>query len=293
MRYGQIVRIAACAAAVLALGLSRTADAAMPAVHPRLASVTSFALALGDEAQHVRRLDQLAEFDLVVLDGEHASRSLIDGLHAQGALVLGYLSVGTVERGRAWTRDAKPYRLDHWDDWDEWFAETSDPAFRTLLRETVAPAILDRGFDGLFLDNVDMVANHPRQRAGMEQLVRELSALTHARGGVLFAQNGEEVMDSLLGALDGWNREDVTGTYDFDTGRYVEQGRQDVRAAQRALRSIAGRGLLVTATDYFARGDEVEAQRATRNACAAGALSYVSDIGLNRVPSHPTRCQDL
>ena len=258
--------------------------------NPRLASVHTFALALGDRAQHPDRLDELAQYDLVVLDGEAAPPSLIAGLHDEGTLVLGYLSVGTIERGRSWTPAAKPFRLDHWDDWDEWFADTAQPAFRSLIVDDVAPAILDRGFDGLFLDNVDMISDHRRQRAGMDTLVHSLADLTHDQGALLFAQNGEEVIDPMLDALDGWNREDVTGTYDFDSHRYVGQPAREVRAAQRALRRIAALGLFVTATDYFAHGDDASATSATKNACAAGAVSYVSNIRLNRIPEEPPRC---
>jgi uncharacterized protein (TIGR01370 family) len=257
---------------------------------PRLADVRTFALALGDHAQRPDRLDELARYDLVVVDGELAAPSLIAGLQDQGTLVLGYLSVGTIERGRSWTPEAKPYRLDLWDDWGEWFADTSQPAFRSLIVDEVAPAILDRGFDGLFLDNVDMISDHTRQRAGMSTLVHALAGLTHERGVMLFAQNGEEVIDPMLDALDGWNREDVTGTYDFDSKRYLVQPPREVRAAQRALRRIGELGVFVTTTDYFAHGDDAGATRATGNACDAGAVSYVSNIGLNRIPEEPPRC---
>lgn len=264
--------------------------AASDRVDPRLASVQTFALALGGHPQRPERLDELAQYDLVVVDGELAPPSLITGLRGQGTLVLGYLSVGTIERGRSWTATAKPFRLELWDDWDEWFSDTSAPEFRSLIVDEVAPAILDRGFDGLFLDNVDMISDHPGQRAGMDTLVHSLAGVAHARGAMLFAQNGEDVIDPMLDALDGWNREDVTGTYDFDSKRYAAQSPNAVRAAQRALRRIAALGLLVTATDYFARLDTTGAARATKNACDAGAVSFVSNIGLNRIPEEPPRC---
>ena len=286
-------RLAALLAATIisaALSSDGVNAATSSEVDPRLARVETFALALGDHAQRADRVDELAQYDLVVIDGELAPPSLIAGLHEQGTLVLGYLSVGTIERGRFWTPAAKPYRLDHWDDWDEWFADTSQPALRSLIVDEVAPAILDRGFDGLFLDNVDMISDHRRQRVGMEALVGSLADFVHQRGSMLFAQNGEEVIDPMLDDLDGWNREDVTGTYDFEAERYIVQPAGEVRAAQRALRRIATLGLFVTATDYFAHGADTGAARSTRNACAAGAVSYVSNIGLNRIPEEPPRC---
>lgn len=282
--------LAVCTLALLA-ALSSTATRAAQPRDPRLAEVHTFAFALGTTAQRAQNLDRLAAYDLVVLDSETAPLPLVDGLRARGVVVLGYLSVGTIEPGRGWYHDAKPYRLDHWDDWNEWFADTSDPRFRQLILGTVAPRLLARHFDGLFLDNVDMISDHPAQRVGMEELVHALGDLTHASGGLLFAQNGDDVISSMLDALDGWNREDVTGSYDFAKRRYIQQQPMAVQHAQRALRRVAATGLLVTATDYVAARDRHGSTAATRNACAAGALSFVSDIGLERIPRTPPRCR--
>ena len=63
----------------------------------------------------------------------------------------------------------------------------------------------------------------------MRRLIRGLARLVHRRGAVLLAQNGEDVIGPSLGHLDGWNREDVSWSYDFARRRYFE-----VRAAETA-----------------------------------------------------------
>jgi hypothetical protein len=269
------------AAVVLAAAAFCGAATASAREIDRLAGVRTFALALGDGAAE----RDLSAYDLVVVDGGISARR-VAAIKAGGPLVLGYLSVGTIERGRSWFAAARPYRLDYWDDWGEWYADTARAGFRRLILDRVAPAIMHRGFDGLFLDNVDVVASHPKQRAGMLEIVRRLGA----RQGYVFAQNGEEVIEPFLPYLDGWNREDVSRTYDFDSRRYVAVPEADRRAAVAALRRVAKSVRVVTATDYVRGGDADAARMATRVACAAGALSFVSDIGLRRVPSQPIRC---
>jgi uncharacterized protein (TIGR01370 family) len=272
------VRVFVTALAALAFA----APAAVGAVHDdRLAGVRSFALALGDGASAPA---QLVGYDLVVVDGSTPA-SRVKRLRAQGSIVLGYLSVGTIESYRSWYRAARPYRLDFWGDWGEWYADVSRAGFRDLIAKRVAPAIMRRGFDGLFLDNVDMIAEHRPQAAGMRKLVARLAG----RPGYLFAQNGDEIINPFLRYLDGWNREDVSRTYDFDSRRYVAVPTADSAAAQATLQRIGERGKLVTATDYVAAGDDAAA-RATRIACDIGALSYVSDIDLKRVPQPPPTC---
>lgn len=251
----------------------------------RLRHVRTWAFAIGPGALSRDVVRRYAQFDLVVVDGEEATRGQVSALRRRHKLVLAYLDFGTIEAGRGWYARAKPYRLDLWGDWGEWYAAVGTSEYRRLLVRDVAPAMLRKGFDGLFLDNTDMIESHPRQAAGMRRLVADLARLVHHRRRLLFAQNGERLIGRTLHFYDGWNREDVTSTYSFDGRRYQRVSRVDRRAAQAALRRIGSRGLLTLSTDYVAPGDASAEAASVRNACAAGARPYVSDIGLRRVPS--------
>lgn len=162
-----------------------------------------------------------------------------------------------------------------------------------MIARRVAPRLLRKGFDGLFLDNTDMIETHPRQAHGMRLLVKALARLAHRRGHrrrLLFSQNGDRVIGPSLRYYDGFNREDVTSTYDFDRHRYERVPAADTRAAQRTLRRFRARGLLVTTSDYTRRGDRDPESAAVRNSCAAGALPFVTNIGLTRIASHAFTC---
>ena len=276
------------AAALIAstLALLAAAPASAAPTDPRLRGVHSWAFAAGSH----QPLSRLAGYDLVVLDGQDAPRREVRRLRARSTLVLGYLSVGTIEPGRSWYRRARRYRLDRWEDFGEWYANVSARGYRRLMGRRVAPALLGKGVDGLFLDNTDMVESHPRQRRGMRALARSLSGLVNRRGGLLFTQNGERSIGPTLALYDGWNREDVTSTYDFDRHRYARVRGDEARAARRALRRISGAGLLVTATDYVRRADRRGRAAAIGTACSAGALPFVTDIRLRRLPRRPLVC---
>jgi hypothetical protein len=138
---------------------------------------------------------------------------------------------------------------------------------------------------------VDMIENHRRQTKGMRRLVGELGDLVHSGGRLLFAQNGYEVLGRFLDDLDGWNREDVSTYFDFDRDRYRRKGRSATERTLDELRDIAAEGLLVTATDYTKRGGGKRVRRAVQKACAAGALPFVSDIDLRRIPGSAFRCE--
>jgi endo-alpha-1,4-polygalactosaminidase (GH114 family) len=118
-------------------------------------------------------------------------------------------------------------------------------------------------------------------------LVQELSALARARGALLFTQNGDEFALSLSPLLDGWNREDVTFGYDFAKGAYVRIPPSDHENALEAIAAMRQAGVLVTTTDYVKTPGSSEEGRAVAVAIDAGALPYVSDIELERIPNDP------
>lgn len=269
---------------------SDTGSSAEPIADVPADAPTSFALALGIDADDPDARAPLDGYDLVVVDGGETSAETVAALQDQGATVLAYLSVGTVEPGRDWFTEAQDegWLLDHWDDWDEWYANVAEPGLRSLLLDE-ARSELDKGFDGLFLDNTDMVQAHPDQRDGMVQLVTDLDELLGA-DRLLYAQNGDPVEARIVDHLDGWNREDVSTTYDFDTESYAPVSAEDHDAALAQLEDVHDRGLVATATDYSDGSDPDADQEARDAACAVGALAFTSDIGLTRVASSPETC---
>ncbi len=251
----------------------------------RLSSVETWAFAVGDGSLD-GSADEVCErwggYDLLVIDAEDASPGVIAALQHSGTIVLGYMSVGTIEPWRSWYPQLRPYALDPMDDWDEYYTDISQAGCRTALLG-IAAEQLDKGFDGLFLDNVDMIETHPGLADEMASVVGDLARITHDRGGLLFAQNGAPVLGDIVGSLDGWNREDVTWTYDFGTADYRRVEEREHRTALAEIERMRSRGLLVLSTDYT-EGDRASLDECVQVAVGAGALPYVSDITLSRVP---------
>lgn len=278
-------------ALVVTAGLLPSAARAAPA-DDRLTSVNTFAFAIGDGTLRGDVVRRYRDYRLIVVDGQEVTAAQVRRLRRARHIVLGYVSVGTVESWRPWYGRAKRYALEPYDDWpDERYADTSAAGYRTLMAGSVAPALLRKGLDGLFLDNVDMVREHRAQRRGMFTLVRQLRKVVDREPGrYLFAQNGEDLIGPVVPMLDGWNREDVTATYDHERSRYALVPRAERRAAVSALRRLRARGLLVTATDYTSSTESASTRTAVRVACAAGAVPFVSDIALRRIPARAPRC---
>jgi uncharacterized protein (TIGR01370 family) len=281
-------RLSTLLALVTLAALAATSTAGSVPDDQRLRSVETWAFPLGGGAL-AKVLDEPGAFDLVVADGEEITAHQVRKLRRHGAIVLGYLSVGTIERYRWWYEAAAPYKLELWDDWGEWYADVSRKGFRDLIASRVAPRMLAKGLHGLFLDNTDMVETHHAESDGMKALVARLARKVHRRGKLLFSQNGDSSIGAMLRYYDGWNREDVTWTYSFDREQYVRVGSAAHDEALAAIRRISGKGLLVTTTDYVPSSSPDAVSQAVAASCAAGAIPYVSNIGLSRVPT-PLTC---
>jgi uncharacterized protein (TIGR01370 family) len=296
---------AAALVAVAALALTGPAPADQS---QRGLAAESFAFAIGNgtlDGGAAAVGARYAGFDLVVVDGEEAKAGEIEAIQSAGAEVLAYLSVGTVEKWRGWYGRLKPYRLQAWRDWkDEWYGDASKAGYRDELVSIARDEIIDKGFDGLFLDNTDMVESrsHREQRKGMAALVAQLDELVDADGLLLFTQNGApgmlagygDAVDPLIDHFDGWNREDVTWTYDFDRRRYVRSRSGDREDALAELDEIGSAGLVTTATDYVELDDSSNGAECESifNAQGVDALGYVADIGLTKkaVAANPPDC---
>ena len=201
--------------------------------------------------------------------------------------------------GAAGTTTSSGTASSAWQDWkDEWFADVSKEGLRDALADEIAPDILDKGFDGLFLDNVDMIEpnKHKKQRDGMRELVARLGDLVHEDDDLLFAQNGYwgfkkfGILDD--GHLDGWNREDVTWTFDFDRKKYVRNSDRDRDEALDDLAKMRDLGLITTATNYTKRSTGAAVDESIEDACGVDALPFIGDIGLTakRLPDSPYVC---
>ena len=270
--------------------------------NPMLTDAESFAFGIGNgmiEGNAGDVAERLGDYDVVVVDGEEASAAKVSALKAEGSVVLAYLSVGTIEKWRGWYDELKSYRLAAWQNWkDEWFADVSKAGLRDALADEIAPDILDKGFDGLFLDNVDMIepSKHKKQREGMRELVARLGDLVHADDGLLFAQNGYWGFKKFGilndGHLDGWNREDVTWTFDFDKREYVRNSNRGRDEALNDLSKMHDLGLFTTATNYTKRSTGSAIAESIEDACGVGALPFIGDIGLTakRLPDSPYVC---
>ena len=257
----------------------------------KLDSVKSFAFALGVPLTQ-ENVHHLKSYDIVILDGENTTQEVITELREANVIVLAYLSVGTIERGRSWFRAARRYRLAFWPDWEEWYANIRASGFRRLILNRVIPSIISKSFHGLFLDNLDVFESFPEQRSGTFKLLSSIREQLNQSSKLLAAQNAGSAIEQLAPLIDFWNLEDVSTGYNFERQRYYFKSANSRNRNIKLLQMAASLGLKVAATDYVGirtRPDKLALVK--HSACLAGALPFYSDVYLKRLPAQPLRCE--
>ena len=179
-------------------------------------------------------------------------------------LVLAYLSIGEAEEYRFYWKSEFASKRPDWyvapsQGWPDnhrvryWMPEWQDIVYRG--QQSYLDRILDAGFDGVYLDRIDvhepLKAQHPDARKAMIEFVAALALKARQRVPqfVVLAQNAEELLDDpAYGALvDGIAKED----YLFGLDRQGRRNDPDlVQFTTDKLRLMKADGKLVLVVEY-------------------------------------------
>jgi len=228
-------------------------------------------------------------FDLAVVDAvpqpdgyRDATREDVELLHDRGMLVLAYLSVGTVERWRHYAAGVpSSWTLAPVEGWEgERYVDARARGWRELMRRE-ARALAAAGFDGLYLDNLDVAEGFPQTRPGVVTLVRELRRAVPDI--LLVAQNGLSVATRI--PIDGIAHEDVFARWNGKA--YVRTAAAETRRLVHALQRVRDRrSIPVFTLDYALPGSELGLE-AVECSLAAGFRPTVSVLDLDQLPHAP------
>jgi uncharacterized protein (TIGR01370 family) len=264
---------------------------------------------MGQPGRHPRDADSPAEPQFVVYYGTQDHPALyscdigvldsdIDAAIVRrvgrGSLLLGYLSLGEVHMSRLWAPDMERQGLllsanPQWR--DARFIDLRDRRWSARVLDELVPALLARGFGGLFLDTLDDAAYleslDPLRFGGMSDAAVELVHALRRRYSQLpiMVNRGYHLLPRILYDVDMVLGESVHSTYDPDTGAYVHVAAADVRWQMDRLKAArrARPELQLFSLDYWSPKDPVGLTRIYAQARANGLVPYVGTIDLTQI----------
>lgn len=230
------------------------------------------------------RAEDLAAFDLAIVQPDTLTSEEIAALHEQGTLVVSYLSVGEAEPNRAWYTDGRvdpAWELGTNPNWGSIYIDASQSGWQDLMVELTGE-YLAKGFDGVFLDTVDTVDLFPETTEGMVGLIERLR--TTYPEAVLVQNRGFTVLDQTNAWIDGLMFESLTTGYDFINQAYTTS---DNSFLARELQTLSEEtGLVILALDYVEPGNSSRAANAIEAAQGYGFVPAVSVIMLDDIPDY-------
>jgi polysaccharide biosynthesis protein PelA len=241
-------------------------------------------------------VEDLLPYQVVVLDSKY--HPPLERLKDRGRILLGYISVGEVEKHRPWYDEVKSWGIlsEENPNWPgSYYADVRDKRWVKMVVERLAPDLLRKGFDGFFLDTLDnpphLERTDPKKWAGMTKAsVRLIKALRQnwpkAR---IMLNRGYELLPEAATSLDYALGESVYTTWNFKLERAELQPEEAYRFQVEALKDAQKRNpaLSVMTLDYWDLSDVKTVRDIYALQRSNGFSPYVSVVTLDRIAPEP------
>ena len=239
-----------------------------------------------------------APYSRAVLDSDH--HPPLAPLKARGIEVFGYLSLGEADQARDYfpAVAAANLLLGANPDWPgARYVDLRKPAWGAQILDHLIPALLDEGFDGLFLDTLDDAAflEHadPVRNHGMVAAAAALVRSIRARYPAvpLMLNRAYDVGALVATELDSILAESLLTTHDFKTRRYMMRNKNDLAWGMGKLAELRRLNpqLRLYTLDYWEPTDRAGIAKLYEQERKAGFIPYVATIDLQRIVSEPAK----
>lgn len=159
---------------------------------------------------------------IAILESGNYNHMQVLSLKRTGVKIVGYVSLGEVGTSRWYFPLLKDRGfLGKNENWNSYYINLRDSVSRNILLNEVIPNIIDKGFDGLFLDTIDDVAPYT-ERADLQPYMADLIVKIRQKyPNIYIMQNaGLFLLDKTHNDINGVLVEDVASYYNFSDKKY-------------------------------------------------------------------------
>ena len=200
-------------------------------------------------------MDKIEGYQTLVIDAQYFSKEDIMHLKEQGSTVYSYLNVGSVENFRTYYDDYSYLALGAYENWDEeqWM-DVSSPVWQEFL-VSLEEELLTKGIDGFFIDNCDVYYQYHTENIfeGLTVILEHLMKYDMPviiNGGDTYVMEFMDMHGSAHQIMTGVNQESVWGEFDFETGNYIAQSKDNRDYFEYYVESCRDDGLDVYLLEY-------------------------------------------
>lgn len=170
--------------------------------------------------------------------------------------------------------------------WKSDLIDPSQPSWQNFILNDLAPAIINKGFDGFFLDTAESVEYLAQQSpeksqqyyAGLSNLVKKLRAQYPKKKIVI--NRGFAVLPELYDTVDAVLTESLFQAYDYDNNRAIDTPETDTAWLLPKLKAAHKAGLTVYITDFVEPNNHTLAQATAQRILAEGFIPLITTHAL-------------
>ncbi len=219
-------------------------------------------------------------YQLIAVEGQDLSAETVRALKNDGHVVYGYLSVGSLENYRSYYEEFADQALGSYENWpDESWIDVSDRGWQTFVVDTLVPALKEKGFDGIFVDNCDVYYQYPTDEiyAGLKTIIsgiRQADLAVMINGGDSFVTRMIEEGDADL--INAISQETVFSSIeDYEADSFGRQEAEETEYFTEYVEGAAGAGIEVYLIEYTT--DDALISEIDRYCTEHGFHYYVSE----------------
>lgn len=230
-------------------------------------------------------MDEFSPYETIVIDAQYFSKSEISEIKDDGHTVYSYINLGSVEEFRDYFDDYEYLTLGVYENWeDERWVDVSDPSWQTFIMG-IAEDLVDKGVDGLFVDNVDVYYNYPTDEifdgvASILKSFQDMDTYVSINGGDCFMTEYASRYGNMKDVADAINQETVFSCIDWDDDSFGTNSSSESRYFREYVESASSCGLDIYLLEYTTDKDLIEQIDIY---CARMGFSYYASDSLDLV----------
>ncbi|KAA3620102.1 MAG: hypothetical protein DWQ05_05070 [Calditrichaeota bacterium] len=235
-------------------------------------------------------VSKISKFDLAVLDPD--AQTDLATIKQSGTKIFGYLSLAEIHPTRWYWPMVKGTSalLNEQTSFGGFFADIRTAEWQNLITDTVIPAILAKGFDGLFLDTIDSAEYLERHKlekpvvGAQNAMIELIHAIRKNNPGILIIANrGFSMLPQFASAVDGLLAESVLTEYNANSGLAALRSPAVYREYMKMMHDFQQNGGLVLTLDYTSKSQEYIKKSTFELAEKNGFIPYLSDPSLSTI----------
>ncbi len=185
-------------------------------------------------------IHEIRNYTYVILEASHYTVGEVAVLKQYNRNVLCYISLGEVNEYTSFYKQAKPFVLSGKNEiWNSYYLNLAQKPLQDILLNDIKEKISIKGFDGLFLDNIDNYGMYGKQKHLKEHLISFLKNIKSEHSGIYLMQNaGLDLIKITNNLVDSIAIESIITSYSFEKNKYQFRNKKEFKCKALNIKEI-------------------------------------------------------